>query len=209
MRRWFKKHFRRKRAGAAGSGQGAEGHAAGGVRGAEGQARGAIVNFHTERLEAGRQNDVHHVIAWASSTGRASDIGHLRTREMVTWAHGAPPEFAPSNNSEYTRAGQHTGLGGNVGNNASVCRNDDSHSIVPVGFTMDGALADGQQSARWTMQQVYQYAEEGSDTWHAIRCARYSITRWIARDGDARIVFCRKQSEGEHPPVTCTASVRI
>jgi hypothetical protein len=209
MKRWFKKHFKRKKAGAEGSGQGAEGRAAGRGQGAEGQARGSIVNFHTERLEAGNQNNVHHVIAWASSTGRASDIGHLRTREMISWASGAPPAFGRSQGSEYTRAGQHTGLAGNMGNNASACRNEDSHSVVPVGFTMDGELADGQRSELWTMQQVYQYAVMGSDSWHEIAGARYSITRWIQREGNTRTVFCRKRSEGEQPAVSCTASVRI
>jgi hypothetical protein len=139
----------------------------------------------------------------------AADIGHLRTRMLVSWARGAPPEFGRSQASEYTRAGQHADVGGNRGNSASACRDEDSHSIVPVGFTMDGEVADVQRSESWTMQQVHQYAEEGSDTWHNIRGARYSIPRCVARKGNTRTVFCRKQSEGEDPRATCTASVRI
>jgi hypothetical protein len=211
MRRWFQKLFRRKKAGAEGSGQGPEGQAAGSGQGADGQARGVIVTFHTMKLEA-KPTWITHTVAWDSSTGRAADLGHLKTREKVSWASGAPPAFGPP--SEYTHPGQHTGIGQCPG---SACRNSDDHRIVPDVFTMEGALADGQKTARWTMQQVYQYAEMDSNDWHDIAGARYSITRWIERKKDSwyvrhrdvRTAFILKESVDEHPPVTFEASIRV
>jgi hypothetical protein len=154
---------------------------------------GELVNFRTVEMSDGGANNLHHVVAWDSSTGDLADLSEVYTREHVSW-DAAPPEFHPA--AEYGGPGDHHGLGENLATGGTTI---DDHSIIPTGFNpwLD---APGESSV-WMMYQEYEVKTADAD-WAPIPGATYEITRWFERQGEALVMYCAKRGTGTDSSMT-------
>jgi hypothetical protein len=152
---------------------------------------GSINNFRTLQMAPQAKGFILHVVGWSSSTGSLQDLGHIQTREHVSWGRPANAaqrffsEGRPANPAlmyllpEYQRPGDHFGMGNALTVPASRGSASDVHH--PAGpFTPAAFQYNGADTLQFAMDQVYEFSEDDGASWNVIPNSAYRIVRGLS-----------------------------